>query len=62
VTANGDFDADGSSGIRYAIEIKTPADPSEVERLVSDVEAGAAIPKALRAEIAVDPVEVRILG
>ena len=61
VTADGDFNANGSSGIRYAIEIRSSADRSAVERLVADIEAGAIIPKGLRAGIAVDPAEVRIL-
>jgi hypothetical protein len=62
VTANGDFDANGSSGIRYVIEIRSPADRSAVEQLVADMEADATIPKALRAGVAVDAVEVRILS
>ena len=61
VTADGDFDANGSSGISYAIEIRSSADRPVVERLVADIEAGAVIPKALRSGVAVDPIEVRIL-
>jgi len=61
VTADGDFDANGSSGIRYAIEIRSSADRPAIERLVADIEAGAIIPKGLRAGIAVEPVQVRIL-
>ena len=60
VTADGDFDGSGSSGIRYAIEIRSPADRAEVERLVADMESDATIPKALRAGMGVQPLEVRI--
>ena len=60
VTANGGFDANGSTGIDYAIEIRSTADRSAVQQLVADMEADAAIPNALRTGVAVDPVEVRI--
>jgi OsmC-like protein len=60
VTADGDFVADGSGGIRYAVEIRSPAGRDDVERLLADVEAKAIIPKALRAGTAVERAEVTI--
>ncbi len=60
VTANGDFDENGSSGIRYEIEIRTSADRREVERLVAEMEADATIPKALRGGALVERSEVLI--
>jgi uncharacterized OsmC-like protein len=60
VTAYGDFDEAGSRGVRYAIEIRSAADRSEVERLVADMEAEATIPKALRTGAAVERAEVTI--
>jgi organic hydroperoxide reductase OsmC/OhrA len=61
VTANGDFDQNGSSGIRYTIEIGTSADRSEVQRLVAEMEANAIIPKALRDGTPVERATVTIL-
>jgi uncharacterized OsmC-like protein len=60
VTGYGDFDEAGSRGVRYAIEIRSPAERSEVERLVADVEAEATIPTALRAGAEVLRAEVTI--
>ncbi len=60
VTADGDFDENGSSGIRYAIEIATSADRREVERLVADMEADATIPKAVRGGAPVECTAVHI--
>jgi hypothetical protein len=62
VTADGGFDGNGSTGIGYAVEIRSTADRSAVQRLVADMGADAAIPKALLTGVAVDPVEVRILS
>lgn len=55
VTVDGDFDATGSTGIRYAIEIRASGEDSVVERLVADVEARAIIPEVLRRGVAVEP-------
>ena len=60
VTANGDFDENGSSGIRYEIEIRTSADRREVERLVAEMEADATIPKAMRGGARVERAAVHI--
>jgi uncharacterized OsmC-like protein len=60
VTADGGFDENGSSGIRYTIEIRTSADRREVERLVAEMEADATIPKALRGGAPVERSEVLI--
>ncbi|GAA2726707.1 OsmC family protein [Cellulomonas aerilata] len=51
VTADGGFDADGgaSTGIRYAVEVESPADPAAVDRLVARVDEVAEIPRAVRA-------------
>ena len=54
VTASGDFDQNGSRGVRYAIEIRSVNDRSAVERLVDDMELEATIPKALRAGVTVE--------
>ncbi|HYP46615.1 MAG TPA: OsmC family protein [Propionibacteriaceae bacterium] len=54
VTAFGDFDQNGSRGVRYAIEILSANERSVVEQLVADLELEATIPKALRAEVAVE--------
>jgi organic hydroperoxide reductase OsmC/OhrA len=62
VTADGGFDTSGSTGIHYAIEVRSSADQADVERLVADMEADAAIPKVVRAGVAVEAVEVRILS
>jgi hypothetical protein len=46
--------------VRYAIEIRSAADRSEVKRLVADMEAEATIPNALRTGAAVERAEVTI--
>ena len=45
VTADGDFDASGSSGIRYAIEIRSSADRPAVERLVRTSRRAPSFPR-----------------
>jgi len=60
VSASGDFDHDGSHGVHYAIEIRSAADRSVVERLVDDVEADATIPRALRTGVSVDSAGVTV--
>ena len=50
VRAEGGFDeAWSSTGIRYAIELDSPADPAAVAALLARVDAVAEVPKALRA-------------
>lgn len=50
VEADGDFDADWSStGIRYAVEVDSDADPSDLADLVRRVDEVAEIPRAIRA-------------
>jgi putative redox protein len=60
VSADGDFDAAGSTGIRYAVEIAASGDRSAVERLVADVEAAAIIPGVLRRGVGVERAEVTV--
>jgi hypothetical protein len=50
VAATGDFDDEwASTGIRYAIEVDSPATEAELTQLVERVDAVAEIPRALRA-------------
>jgi hypothetical protein len=60
VSADGDFDERGSTGIRYQITIESPAERSDIERLVADMEAAATIPQALRSGASVERTELRI--
>jgi OsmC-like protein len=60
VSADGGFDERGSTGVRYEIGVESPADRTEVERLVSDMEADATIPAALRSGAPVERAELRI--
>ena len=54
VAATGDFDEDWSSvGIRYAIELDSPASEADLTGLVELVDEVAEIPRALRAGAAV---------
>jgi OsmC-like protein len=60
VTASGGFDEQGSTGVRYEIQVRTRADRGEVERLVADMEAEATIPQALRSGAPVERAALRI--
>jgi hypothetical protein len=60
VTAGGGFDDQGSTGVRYEIEVRSPGDRGEVERLVADMEADATIPQALRSGAPVERAALRI--
>ena len=60
VSADGDFDAGGSTGVRYEILVHSRADRTEIERLVTDMEADATIPAALRSGASVERVALRI--
>jgi uncharacterized OsmC-like protein len=60
VSADGDFDERGSTGVRYQILIHSAADRTEVERLVAEVEADATIPKALRSGGPVERADLQI--
>lgn len=60
VSATGKFDEEGSRGVRYAIEIRSANDRSEVERLVADMEAEATIPKALRTGATVERADLTV--
>jgi hypothetical protein len=60
VTAGGGFDEHGSTGVRYEIDVRSPEDRSEVERLVADMEAEATIPQALRSGAPVERAALRI--
>ena len=60
VSADGDFDERGSTGIRYEIDIDSPAARAEIERLVADMETDATIPQALRNGTMVERADLRI--
>jgi organic hydroperoxide reductase OsmC/OhrA len=60
VTAEGDFDQDGSRGVEYAIQIRSADDRSVVERLIGDIEADATIPKALRTGVPVNGARITV--
>jgi uncharacterized OsmC-like protein len=60
VSADGDFDEGGSTGIRYEIDIDSRAARAEIERLVADMEAEATIPQALRNGTMVERADLRI--
>jgi organic hydroperoxide reductase OsmC/OhrA len=60
VTAEGDFDQDGSRGVQYSIEIRSADDRSVVERLIGDIEADATIPKALRTGVPVNGARITV--
>jgi OsmC-like protein len=60
VSADGDFDARGSTGVRYQIDIDSSAARTDVERLVADMESDATIPQALRNGTTVERADLRI--
>ena len=60
VSADGNFDERGSTGIRYQIDIDSPAARTEVERLVADMETDATIPQALRNGATVERADLKI--
>ena len=64
VEASGDFEGDPllSTGITYSIEIAGEASDAELSRLVSDVEAAAAIPLTLRDGVSVEADEISVRG
>jgi uncharacterized OsmC-like protein len=64
ITADGDFEGDPllSTGIRYSIEVAADAPEDELRRLVSDVEAKAAIPLTLQEGVSVEPAELTVRG
>ena len=60
VRATGGFDPDdgwASTGIRYTVELDTPADPDRLAHLLETVDTVAEIPRALRAGADVRRVE-----
>jgi len=50
VRSTGGFDQEwASTGIRYAVEVDSPADPTAIEQLLRIVDEVAEIPRAIRA-------------
>jgi len=59
VTASGGFDGEWSStGIEYAVELDSPADPEAVNGLLRRVDDVAEIPRAVRTGTTVSRVEL----
>lgn len=58
VSADGGFDDSWqSTGIRYSVEVDSPASADEVARLIATVDEVAEIPKVLRAGAPVDRID-----
>jgi uncharacterized OsmC-like protein len=64
VEADGGFEGEPlrSTGISYSIEIAGDAPEAELNQLVRDVEAAAAIPVSLRDGVSVEPGEISVRG
>jgi uncharacterized OsmC-like protein len=64
VEADGGFEGEPlrSTGISYSIEVAGDAPEEELNQLVRDVEAAAAIPLSLRDGVSVEPGEISVRG
>lgn len=64
VVATGDFDTDtwASTGIRYSVDVDSPAPPDAVDALIRVVDEVAEIPRAIRAGAGVERVSGPLQG